>query len=275
MRSASSPPAASCCSVAVSTSVPRARPWPGQARPVHVPVGSSTSQCSRTCASRSWTRVIRSTPLSPVLGMPVAAIAIISSLPACRPPLSFCGLQVGITVCSALEDKRGGRDFWFGRLKDGIFSGASPDRERLAEVTVIGVRGGDHQALSVGELTSEIVVLGGKILDPLTSAGRRVAGSHGEFGPLRRSSELGLGGAKRLIALLGVPAPQLGIGGDSQLPLMAGSTVPILTVSHDGGEYRLALSVSLVHGSVADGLGVLASGLFMVALEVRGCGVGT
>ena len=61
------------------------------------------------------------------------------------------GSDVGLAVRGALEDAGRGTDLWFGRLQDRLARGASPGGEGLAEVAVVGVFGGDHQALPVGQ----------------------------------------------------------------------------------------------------------------------------
>src|SRR5437763_15768115 len=80
---------------------------------------------------------------------------------------SVRGLYVQVRVQGALEYPRGWLDLGLGWLEDGVPGGGGPGRERLAEVTVTGVFGGQHQALPVGQLFGEYVVLGGQVDDPL------------------------------------------------------------------------------------------------------------
>src|SRR5689334_15321023 len=80
---------------------------------------------------------------------------------------SVRGLHVQVPVVGALEYLRGWLDLGRGRLEDGVPGGCGPGRERLAEVAVTGVFGGEHDALPVGQLFGEYVVLGGQLGDPL------------------------------------------------------------------------------------------------------------
>ena len=68
---------------------------------------------------------------------------------------------------SAFQDPLRWLDLGLGRLQDGGPAWCWPAREGLAEVAVVGVFGGDHQALPVGQLVGERVALGGQVLDPL------------------------------------------------------------------------------------------------------------
>ena len=81
---------------------------------------------------------------------------------------SVRGFEVGVVVCRALQDPRGGRDLGRGRLQDRLPARAGPGGERRADATVVGVFGRDRLALPVGELAGEGPVPGGQVLDPLS-----------------------------------------------------------------------------------------------------------
>ena len=140
-----------------------------------------------------------------------------------------------------------------------------PGRERLAQVAVVGVLGGDRQALPVGELLGERPVRGGQVRDPLAHLARRLPRGQGELGSLAFGGGFGFGGAQRGIVLAGVAAAEFGVGGDGQVALGAGGGVPVGAVGHDRGEDGLALPVGLVQGLVAGRELLLAGGGAVIA----------
>jgi hypothetical protein len=81
-------------------------------------------------------------------------------------PLSVGGFPVGVAVCGAFEYLRGRPDLRFGWLQDRIPGTPGPGRERLAQIAEAGIRGGDGQALPVGQPPGERAVRG-KIGDQL------------------------------------------------------------------------------------------------------------
>jgi hypothetical protein len=140
---------------------------------------------------------------------------------------SVRGLHVQVRVEGALEYPRGWRDLGPGRLEDGVPGGCGPGRERLAEVAVTGVFGGGHQALPVGQLSGEYVVLGGQLGDPLGRFPGVLPRGQGELIALVLGEGPGFGGAQGRVVLAGVAAAEFGVGGDGQVPLVAGGGVPV------------------------------------------------
>jgi hypothetical protein len=86
----------------------------------------------------------------------------------------------------AFQHPHGRLDLGLGRLQDRVFARAGPGREGGAEVLVVGVFGGNHQALPFGQFVGEGAVLCGKVRDPL--AGLRDLLSRGEGSWQRISS---------------------------------------------------------------------------------------
>ena len=154
--------------------------------------------------------------------------------------LSFGGFHVQVPADGAFQDLWRRLDLGFGRLEDGVPVRACPGGEGRAEVFVVGVFGGDHQALPFSQLAGEGAVLGGQVGDPLAELRNLLPRGQGELGALLLGGGLGLGGAQRRELLAGVPAAQFAVGGDGQLPLLAGGGLPLLPVGHDGGEDGLA-----------------------------------
>ena len=113
--------------------------------------------------------------------MPMAAIAVTSPLPGCTGLLSISRFHVGVTVQGALQDPGRGTDLRLRRLQDRILAWSGPGRERLAEVAVIGVFGGDRQALPFGEPVGERPAPGGQVLDPLALLGNVLSRGQGEL----------------------------------------------------------------------------------------------
>ena len=142
----------------------------------------------------------------------------------------------------------------------------------MTEIAVIGVLGGDGQALQVGESFGEGTVRGGQVLDPLAHLGGQLLKGDSELGALGFGGGLRFSGAERGIVLVGVAAAEFGVGRDGQLTLGAGSGVPVGPVGHGCGEDGLALPVRLVQGVVAARKLVLPGGAVVVA--VLGCGGG-
>jgi len=138
---------------------------------------------------------------------------------------------------------------------------------------VIGILGGDGQALPVGEPLGEGAVRG-QVGDPLAHLAGRLSRGQGELGPLAFGRGFGFSRAQRGEALVGVAAAEFGVGGDGQVALGAGGGVPVGAVGHDRGEHRLALPVGLVQGVVAARELLLAGGGAGVAAIERGCGLG-
>ena len=135
----------------------------------------------------------------------------------------------------------------------------------MAEVAVVGVFGGDHQALPVGQLFGEYVVLGGQVGDPLDRFPGLLPRGQGELVALVLGEGLGFGGAQGRVVLGGVTAAEFGVGGDGQVPLVAGGGVPVGAVGHDGGEDVLALAVGVLQGLVAGGQLSFPFGVVVVA----------
>ena len=119
---------------------------------------------------------------------------------------SVRGLYVQVPVEGALEYPRGWLDLGLGRLEDGVPGGCGPGRERLAEVAVTGVFGGGHQALPVGQLFGEYVVLGGQVGDPLDRFLGLLPRGQGELVALVLGEGLGFGRAQGRVVLAGVAA---------------------------------------------------------------------
>ena len=149
-----------------------------------------------------------------------------------------------------------------------------PGQEGLAEVAVIGVLGGDGQALQVGEPFGEGAARGGQVLDPLAHLAGRLARGEGELGPLGFGGRFGFSRAERRKGLAGVAAAEFGVGGDGQVALGAGGGLPVRAVGHDRGEDGLALLVGVVQGVVAGREVLLPGGGVVVAAVSGGCGVG-
>ena len=135
---------------------------------------------------------------------------------------SVRGFHVQVPVEGALEYPRGWLDLGLGWLEDGVPGGCGPGRERLAEVAVIRVFGGGHQALPVGQLFGEYVVLGGQVGDPLDRFLGLLPRGQGELVALVLGEGPGFGGAQGRVVLGGVAAAEFGVGGDGQVPLVAG-----------------------------------------------------
>src|SRR5260370_15598751 len=72
----------------------------------------------------------------------------------CGPP-SIGGFPVGVAVGGAFENLKRRPDLRLGWLQDRVSGGPGPRRERLAQVAVPGVLGGDGQALAGGEPLGE------------------------------------------------------------------------------------------------------------------------
>ena len=184
-------------------------------------------------------------------------------------PLSIGGFPVGVAVGGAFEDAAGtaGSPVWAAARSRLCVAG--PGREGLAEVAVVGVLGGDGQALPVGEPFGEGAVRGGQVLDPLAHLAGWLARGQGELGALGLGGGFGFGRAERRVVLAGVAAAEFGVGGDGQVALGAGGGVPVGAVGHDRGEDGLALPVGLVQGVVAGREFLLAGGGAVVAAAWR------
>ena len=61
---------------------------------------------------------------------------------------------------------------------------SGPGRERLAEVSVVGILGREGEALAVGERAGERAVGGGEVFDPLADLAGRLVRGQGELGAL-------------------------------------------------------------------------------------------
>ena len=112
---------------------------PGRRAVIRVP-DARRHRCAGTCGSRCWTQAIRPARRQ---GMPVVVITVTSRL-AAPARTSICGFPVGVAVCRAFEDPRGGRDLGPGRLQDRLPARAGPGGERRAQVAVVGVIGRDR-----------------------------------------------------------------------------------------------------------------------------------
>ena len=123
-------------------------------------------------------------PVRPRPVIPIAVTVVTSRVPACIGYLSICGFPVSVAVGGSFEDARGGSDLGLGRLQDRVSFWPRPGRERLAEVAVAGVLGGDRLALPMGEPTGERAVPGGQVLDPLALLPRLLIRGQGEVGAL-------------------------------------------------------------------------------------------
>jgi len=120
--------------------------------------------------------------------------------------VSVRGLPVGVAVRSAFENLQGRPDLRFGPLQDRIPSRPGPGRERLAQVTLTGVLGGERLALPVGEAFGERAVRGGQVRDPLAYLARRLSLGQGELGPLAFGGGFGFSRAERGELLIRVAA---------------------------------------------------------------------
>jgi len=125
-----------------------------------------------------------------------ATIAVGPSRPGCTGPLSFPGFDVGLAVRGALEDAGRGTDLWFRRLQDRLAGGSGPGGEGLAEVTVVGVFGGNHQARA-------------RIRDVLP-------GGQGELGATGVGGGRWFGRTERGEPLARMPTAQFGVGGHAR-----------------------------------------------------------
>jgi hypothetical protein len=120
-----------------------------------------------------------------------------------RPPLSFPGFNVGLTVHDALQDPRRGTDLRFGRLQDRIAGRSGPGGERLAEVAVAGVLGG---IIRLCQPFGEGPAPGGQVLDPQARPGNVLPGSPAEPGALGIGSSRRFGRTERGEPLTRMPA---------------------------------------------------------------------
>src|ERR1022692_2800217 len=155
---------------ALLTSVPSGSPWSGQARPVHVPGVSSVSLWSRTCARLSCIQVIRRTPRSPAPLIFMMVVVLTSRVQGCAGVLSVHRFPVGLAFADAFQYPRGGPDLRSWRLQDGVPADRCPGGESRAEVGVVRVLGGQHQALPLPEPVGERPAPGGQVPDPLAAA---------------------------------------------------------------------------------------------------------
>ena len=111
----------------------------------------------------------------------------------------------GFAAGGAFQDPWRRLDLGFGRLEDRVPVRACPGGERRAEIFVVGVFGGDHQALPFGQLGGEGSVLGGQVLDPLAELRNLLPRGQGELVVLLVGGGLGFGRAQRRELLTGVP----------------------------------------------------------------------
>jgi hypothetical protein len=72
-----------------------------------------------------------------------------------------------MAISRILENLRGRPDLGLRRLQDRVLFWPGPRRERLSQVTVVGIVGWDRLALPVCEPVGEGAVRGGQVLDPL------------------------------------------------------------------------------------------------------------
>jgi hypothetical protein len=84
-----------------------------------------------------------------------------------RPSVHGLYIQIQVVVRNAFGCPRGWLDVGLERLQDRVLAGAGPGGERWAEVLVVEVFCGDHQALPFGQPIGESAVLYGRVLDPL------------------------------------------------------------------------------------------------------------
>jgi hypothetical protein len=112
-------------------------------------------------------------------------------------PGQACGLYVQIAARDSFQYPHGRLDLRFGRLQDRVPAGAGPAGKRWAEVFMIRVFGGGHQALPVGQLVGEGAVLRGQVGDPLGELRDLLSRGQGELLTLLLRGELGFGGAQR------------------------------------------------------------------------------
>jgi hypothetical protein len=103
----------------------------------------------------------------------------------CTGPPSLRGFPVGVAVCGAFEYVRGRPDLRPGWLQDRIRAWPRPERKRLPQIAIAGIRGGDGQALPVGEPLGERAVRGGEVGDQLAHLAGQFARGGSEFGALR------------------------------------------------------------------------------------------
>jgi hypothetical protein len=96
--------------------------------------------------------------------VPVMALAQRAGL---GPHLSVGGFHVQVVARDAFQYPFGRLDLGLGRLQDRVSVGAGPGGEGGAEVLVVGIFGGDHQALPFGQLVGEGAVLRSQVRDPL------------------------------------------------------------------------------------------------------------
>ena len=225
------------------------------------------SSFSWNLASLLALRVLRSVGALSRVSLALAGLAVIPAavsrrLPSRRP------------AGDALKDLRGRRDLGLGRLQDRVHALSRPGRERRAEVAVVGIMGGDSQALPVREPHGKGSVGSCHLLDPRGHLAGRLAHSRGELVALGIGGGLGFGRAQRRVVLAGVAAAQFGIGGHGQVALGAGSGIPFGPVGHGGGEHLLALPVGLVQRLVAARQVALAGSVVVVAALAGGAGFG-
>ncbi|MGH3191781.1 MAG: hypothetical protein ACRDOL_31945 [Streptosporangiaceae bacterium] len=91
-------------------------------------------------------------------------------------------------------------------MQDRVRAGSCPGGERRAEVLVVGVLGGDGQALPFGQAAGEFAVLGGQVLDPLAYLLDLLSRGQGELVALGLGGGFGFSRAERGVGLVGVAA---------------------------------------------------------------------
>jgi hypothetical protein len=128
--------------------------------------------------------------------------------------VSVCGFHVRVAVGEPFQDPRRRLDLGPWRLEDRARVGSGPGRECGSVVLVVGVFGGDLQALALGQLVGELAVPGGQVVDLPSCLLHVFFGAAGGGAALGCGSEFGFGGAKRRPGLIRVAAPQFGLGGD-------------------------------------------------------------
>src|ERR1035438_1416312 len=106
-----------------------------------------------------------------MLAMLVAATVVTSPLPGCTGLLSVSCFPIGVVIKGAVQDPGRRADLRLRRLQDRIPGTSGPGRERLAEIAVGGVFGGNHQALPAGEPSGECLAADGQVVDPLARPG--------------------------------------------------------------------------------------------------------
>ena len=114
---------------------------------------------------------------------------------------SFGGFPVQFAAWDVFQDPWRRLDLRFGRLQDRVLGGALPGGEGRALVFVVGVFGGGHQALPVGQPAGEFAALRGQAGDPLAKLRDVLPGGEGELVALFLGGGRGFNGKARISPL--------------------------------------------------------------------------